>query len=540
MRLINSVLDLFDRATGRSDISLRPRDERRKSKRSAADIINDTFGGQANVAVRKARVKTFLESTSAKPLTQRQADIAREAFDGAFVTIRQPHIDRMISMIASTGHRDAFIRQIESGDCLLPERVRQAIIASAPRIARRPSSPASRAVAEPVIPVQRGQMVISRPAPEPVTVIEDMTGPADAPDDVQSHDVAGEAGAPEPEAPMTIVELDGPLVIGSDIHETGESRPGRAGPRQEQDEVRTQPRLDWITDALHEKGVGNANLILYRQRVIGPDDKSPYYFLEVRDGAHHFQIAVCPVLGHSTFILRTPFDFSDEKRIHIDAIRADKTAFRATCYSREQWLASIFRYAYTALPELPQQVKTRVTWRDLKNELVQSVVAFHGATATIPMTGDRAIIEHGPLANKTSWYNAYHALQRGAITGLEGITNFRQVFNQATGAGSAPAVCKARFDACDIFAKAARHILEHGTLPQDAIDGIPVARINRALQRRAVDSLDSILPPENASGVRCLGDFLVATGLAEKKGRRLVPAAQEDLLVLDALAPART
>jgi len=338
---------------------------------------------------------------------------------------------------------------------------------------------------------------------------------------------------PEPafyEEEIQIIELDDLLPEGEgDNEEIIPSSKGGYTRGVENTEIRTQPRIEWILDALKNSGFKNQDLLLYREKHVEGYNpgRNSYQVIEAQNEKHHFQIAVSEIVGNTTYIIRNPIDFTDGLVITISDLKKDPAVFQANCYTETQWLRNIRHYAYTPLEDLKIQLKTRIGWSDKKEAVEDSFGQFYLETFQIPKTTDNSIIEHGALAGKTTWARLYHALNLQTITGLEGVRNFKELRDHIFGAEnnddiilSAQPPAK-EINARDVFHAAILAIKETGSLKIDPA-------VEASFRQKKVTGLEYIVGAETANKLNCASDFFIASGIVKKgKGGKLVPAPAE-------------
>ncbi len=289
-----------------------------------------------------------------------------------------------------------------------------------------------------------------------------------------------------------------------------------------------EPRVEWLIEGLKADGFQARDMVLYREKPMGPDKAQQAYVVLAVKGqdasgkAHDFQIAVCPVKGHATYILRRPVDFETQTRT-IAELKADDTVFQSSCYTKEQWLRNVRSYATTELSDLQTQLKTRIGWHDKKDALIESFRAFSQETRQIPLTHDNGIIEHGPLAKRATWARAYTALQSKSIAGLEHVRTFKDLAGHVLNAGTVTPRVRKTGPAMPMNAQALFNGLvtflseqpERMPANDDRIAGKRVADINRSFRDGKVSGIEQVLPPQNGQKPSSIQEFMLAVGLAK-------------------------
>jgi hypothetical protein len=292
----------------------------------------------------------------------------------------------------------------------------------------------------------------------------------------------------------------------------------------EESVLRTQPRLSWIIDGLRHSGFELSDMVLYTEKKVeGYNPRvSQYKVLEAQKDGHHFQIAVSEVIGNTTLVIKNPIDFGTDDNVVITVadLKKNDSVFQVNCYTQDQWIRNIRHYALTPLEDLSTQLKTKIHWGNRAEDVRQSFGEFYLETQQLPQTRDNEIIQHGPLAGKTTFQRMYHALKRG-IQGLEHVQNFASLRNDVFGpgcenkarvkmeplAGMAPTP---QFDAQKIFKEAVLSIKETGRLPDLG------AEFEKSLQAGYVSGLERLV--DDASTINTVSKFYVATGLAQETG----------------------
>lgn len=345
--------------------------------------------------------------------------------------------------------------------------------------------------------------------------------------DVES--LLGQSEQAQLHAPATVLGIE--IVEVDDLLPDGEGDaemlPGSRARKTDEESVnkRTQPRLPWVVAALEQDGFEISQMRILKEKDIeGLASKSnPYIVLEAKNAEKSIQIALCPIIGNATYVIRDYIDFQNGAVTTIADLKKNPAVFQFNCYSETQWIRDIRHYAFTPLEKLPVQLKTRISWGDKKSAAEETFGQFYREFNQSPFTGDRSIIGHGPLAGQTTWNRFYYALQRQAIPGLEHIGNYNDMTEHVLGARAqpqtpAPEPVILEFDAQEEFRKAVLHIRDLKTLPEQD------AEFARSLKAGKVSGLDPIIG-DDAELITSKHEFLMCAGLAEEKEGKLVPAS---------------
>lgn len=410
-----------------------------------------------------------------------------------FAELHPKQINQLFQIFEHAGKFGEFFHELVNvGDSLIHDKVRRLAIQWHKRHPVKTDT-----TVEPIAPPENTTLEVVQTAPE-----------------IPAQEIAPptpETEAAQPATGLKVVEVDTLLPPGE-----GEDMgaPGLYdGERDDEGtDLRTQPRIDWIVSALKDKGFEIADMFLYREKkILGTDpDRKPYVVLEALKGDHHFQIAICEIVGNATYIIKNPTDFSKDTVVTVADLKKDPAVFQTYCYAQDQWLQSTLNYAFTPLEELKEQLKTRIGWGDKKDAVENSFGLFYLETGQTPFTTDKSIIEYGPLAGKATWKRLYNALRRGdgAIPGLQHIKTFAQLRDHIFPEGIESPVRE--FDAREVFKNAVLHVKDTGQVPDLGKD------FDRSLGAKKVSGLEDVVVG-SADNVRSAKDFLAATGIAVQK-----------------------
>ncbi len=374
------------------------------------------------------------------------------------------------------------------------------------------------------------------------------------------------AAAPENEIPAEEISEEVPeemtdeaedalkVVIVDDLLPEGESDDiGVLGLRgrefEEAKAVRTQPRFEWIREALLEDGFSLRDMVHYEGRKFEGIDprRNPYAVLEICKDDHHFQVAFCDIMGNATYVIKNPVDLENTK-IEIAELKKRDDVFQFSCYNREQLVYNMRHYAYTALDELGRQLKTRIGWGDKKDLLINAICNDYIESGQIWRATDHTIIKLGE--QETTRKRAYYALYSGTIPGLEHVKNFRGLLEHALGPldsriayapaqpgpgpdGPAPAPAPApepeqapeetpKISIRDIFKKAVTYMQTNNALYEDA-------EMDELFTNGKDGIADLATMVDEPERIGCLKDFLVAAGLASNFHGHVIPASPETI-----------
>ena len=420
----------------------------------------------------------FIESMDSKFLTAHLTGFkvnsstltpARTQVKKAFDELNKREKELIVSMMRQMPNFGKCIDTIKNNQSLLPVEIKRALLAEKPSLTSNDNT-------------QREAVPAPTPSADRLTVIE------------------VDKLLPEGEVPPTQGVLEG---IGRAFSDNPP-------------EIRTQPRLDWVISALKDDGFGLGDMILYKEKHVEGfnPEKSQYRVLEVQKDDRHLQIAVSEIVGNATYILRQPRDFAADNAVVTCAeLKQDPTVYQTRCYSEAQWLRSIRHYAYTPMEDLSEQLKTKTFWRNLKDSVKESFGEFYLENFQFPARSDPSIVQHGPLAGKTTWDRMYRALGRGAIDGLSHVKDFESLRDEVFGPGcdqpppapKEPPVLS--FNAQDVFDQAVRATHASGKLPDLG------AEFERSIRANKVSNLEQVVSG-HPGNITSTSAFLVATGIA--------------------------
>lgn len=348
------------------------------------------------------------------------------------------------------------------------------------------------------------------------------------------HEKSGQVSADAVETGIKIIDIVNLLPDGKPEPQKSGAEHKRLAPEESaEDELRIQLRFEWIEDLLSNKGIKPSDCKLYRNKPIdGPKHiAGKYMVLEVKNADHFFQIAFTEEVGYATLTLRKPVDFENGENTTIADLREDPTTFRTTCYTPAQFQRSISKYAFTPLTELSAQLKTKIYWSDKAEAVKQTFGEFFLDTFQRPKSYDDSIIEHGPLAGKTTYRRLYIALNMQSIKGLEHVRNFKKLQEEVFGPDckvsrlEQKAPSSPKFDAAIVFADALLDAKKTKELPQLE------EAFGAALKAGRVKNLHWWTDtPERVTSKEA---FLLVTGIAEERDGELViapPAVIHDMV----------
>lgn len=315
------------------------------------------------------------------------------------------------------------------------------------------------------------------------------------------------------------VLIAGKLTAVNDIAQTGDvTFTSHARDSDALSEIRTNPRREQLVQIM--KDAGFKDIAWYsvnfdregKKTSEGANPDHSYYLLNAQENNKtQFQLLVCDVVGHATYILRNPVPTDTQTLIRFSNLQKDDSVFKISYFSPEQWARQVKIYSLTPLKQLDAQIKTRIYWADKKDDVIETFGNHYIETGTSYATNDKSIIAHGPLTDKTTPQRMYGALRTGAIKGLEGTLNFNQLGRFIFGDDFNPCAISRpvlAFSAPDAFKDAVLHIQLKHTLPPMNIS------FERALKAGTVYDLDKVA--DKPEGIRSFHDFLEHTGVALK------------------------
>ena len=327
--------------------------------------------------------------------------------------------------------------------------------------------------------------------------------------------------------PEGATEVFGIISHGKSGDDSGEQRP-------------PQSRLQWILDFLQKDGFSKRDIVLYQEKFLGAGAKDrTHLIIEAMNDEYCFQIALCVKLtngfekniadqewekilsdvGFATYVIREPADWQKEK-LQISDLKKRRDVFQTSCYSEDQFIRSLRKYGYTPLTGengLRVQLKQQHGWGgvETKFHVLLTIRDFYDETGQMYRNADDSVIEHGPLAGKTTPRRLYEAVYRDRVHKLTGIRSKKDLLEEAlTNADLPPRVAKEFqepepkkiFDAKQVFWDAVHHVKDYGEFPI-------YADLDEPLAGQEVIGMEDVIQGE-VSDIQTKRDFLKASGVA--------------------------
>ena len=308
-----------------------------------------------------------------------------------------------------------------------------------------------------------------------------------------------------------------------------------AAPKEDKDgiaQLMREDRTDAVTKTLVEMGVAKSAITVFKpphETVQDLPEPPPYNIVEVHDESHHAQIAVRDLYGYSTYVIRQPkaIDPLNPKKIDTAVLKQDPTVWKFSMVHYDQWSKSLERLVKTPIEDLQEQLKSRISWEDKKQELCLSLIAHLKATGHLPKSNDDSVIEYGPLAGQTTLSRGGRALSRGTIVGLEGINGYYKLFE---------ALCehmpklkdhlnKSFIPASLIFNEASHFADTEALIPQadlyedtQLVGTYTLGQLRHNFALEAVSGLEEYINDNNPNPPRSPEEFYERSGLAVRRG----------------------
>ncbi len=175
------------------------------------------------------------------------------------------------------------------------------------------------------------------------------------------------------------------------------------------------------------------------------DPKGQYTFMHVTDTSGNVTELAVGEHPRATFVWKEPIRMESchtLAEIDIHDLRREPCTQRVIWRGESKWTDEIFDLIYAKPEDLPQQVNTQIHWKDRPEragQVLKGIQDLRERLGRPPTHADENEIINLASGEPTTLKRILNALQRGVISGLEGVTGLNALLSRA-GQNDVPAL----------------------------------------------------------------------------------------------------